>query len=185
MDKKKVEKENKWIRNSSKQSWSQSNLLSREVPKASEWAGRCDPSQVQEPRKCVDYKKFFKQQQLCLVISLHLLQPGASNSFFFFLFFFHSIRKFLGQGLNLSHSCVNARSLNPLCWARDRIESATTQTAVGGFLTHFATAGTPKLAILKNANEKSTPYLGEKSTFLDRDSKQFLQLPNLVLVTCM
>ena len=31
----------------------------------------------------------------------------------------HGIWKFLGQGLNLSHSCSNAGSFNPLHQARD------------------------------------------------------------------
>ena len=33
----------------------------------------------------------------------------------------HGIRKFLGRGLNLSHSCSNARSFNALCWVEVRI----------------------------------------------------------------
>ena len=56
--------------------------------------------------------------------------------------------KFLGQGLNSSHSCdlrcncTNAGSFNPLCWARDQTcTSVETQAAAMGFLTHCAMEG--------------------------------------------
>ena len=48
--------------------------------------------------------------------------------------------------LNLSHSCNNMGSFNPLRQTRDQIHaSAVTQATTVGFLTHFATAGTPIL----------------------------------------
>ena len=64
---------------------------------------------------------------------------------FFYNFFFgctHSIWKFLAQGLNLSHSCGNTRSFNPLFQARDQTRtSAATQAAPVGFPAHCATEG--------------------------------------------
>ena len=60
----------------------------------------------------------------------------------------HNIWKFLGQGLNLSHSCDlghsygNAGSFNP--WPRAGNQTRTsTVTAIVGFLTHCTIAGTP------------------------------------------
>ena len=69
--------------------------------------------------------------------------------FSFFLSFFYNghtpgIWKFLGQGLNLSPSCGNSRSFNPLCWAKNQTHaSAVTRAAAIGFLTHCATTRTP------------------------------------------
>ena len=69
--------------------------------------------------------------------------------FFTYLFFFfmatpHSIRKFLGQGLNLScgHcSWGNAGSFNSLRWARDRtLTSPATQATEAGVLSHSGNA---------------------------------------------
>ena len=58
--------------------------------------------------------------------------------------------KFLGQGLNLSHSCGNAGSFNLLRWARvlTRVSAVTcipavTHATAVGFLTHCITTGTP------------------------------------------
>jgi len=71
---------------------------------------------------------------------------------FFFHFYghTHSIWKFLGQGLNLSHSCnlchscSKAKYFNSLHWAWDWTHtSRATRAAVVGFCTHGATAGTP------------------------------------------
>ena len=45
--------------------------------------------------------------------------------FFFFNGCTHSIWKFPGQGLNLSCSCYNMASFNPLCWARDWTRAST------------------------------------------------------------
>ena len=73
--------------------------------------------------------------------------------FFFFFFFFSFLMaapvawKFLGQGLkglNLSHSCGNTRSLNPLYWAGDQTcVSAVTRATAVGFLTYCTAVGTP------------------------------------------
>lgn len=54
-----------------------------------------------------------------------------------------------GYGLNLSHSCSDARSFNPLWWAGDQTRtSAATLVARVRFLAQWATAGTPIDAIL-------------------------------------
>ena len=43
-----------------------------------------------------------------------------------------------------AHSCGNARSFNPLCWAREWTHTSTvTQTAAVRFLIHCTTVGTP------------------------------------------
>ena len=74
-------------------------------------------------------------------------------NFYFFKFYgcTHDIRKFLGQGLNLSHSCNlchswgNARSFNPLCWAGDQTHILAEASATAArFLTHCAMARTPR-----------------------------------------
>ena len=50
-----------------------------------------------------------------------------------------------GQGLNLSHSCSNAVSFNPLHWARDQTHtSSATQAAVVSFLTFSSAVGMPQ-----------------------------------------
>ena len=67
------------------------------------------------------------------------------NEFALFLFFYShtdGIWKLPGQGLNLSHSCGNNRSFNPLCPARDQTWAYVEATAVG-FLTHCTIAGKP------------------------------------------
>lgn len=49
-----------------------------------------------------------------------------------------------GQGLNLSLTVANAGSFNALLPARDQTHnSVATQATAVGFLTHWATAGTP------------------------------------------
>ena len=66
------------------------------------------------------------------------------------------IWKFLGQGLNPSHSYdlhrswSNSRSFNPLCWDRDQIPaSVAIRAAAVRFQTHCSTVGTPgKIFIL-------------------------------------
>ena len=73
----------------------------------------------------------------------------------FFLFFnghtHGAIWKFLGQGLNLRHSCSNTRSFRPLHLARNQTHSSTvTQAAAVGFLIHCTTAGTPVKVISLN-----------------------------------
>ena len=69
------------------------------------------------------------------------------NSFLFFINFFygntHSTWKFLGQGLNPSHSCSNARSLNPLQAGDQTHASAVTCATADVFLIHWATVETP------------------------------------------
>ena len=77
------------------------------------------------------------------------LDYAFTITFFFFLNgHTHSIWKFLGQVLNVSHSCdlhhsrSNARSFNPLHWAGDQ----SWVTAVR-FLTHCATVVTPASTI--------------------------------------
>ena len=64
----------------------------------------------------------------------------------------HSLCKFPGHRLkpscngNLSCSCVNAESFNPLSWARDRTRSfAAIQAIAIGFLIHSATARAPEI----------------------------------------
>ena len=82
--------------------------------------------------------------------SLSVNLPLSSVSFLFSLYGFrHSTWKFLGQGLNLSHSCElhhncsNARSFNPLYQARDRSwTSAVTQAIAVRFLTQSTTVRT-------------------------------------------
>ena len=73
-------------------------------------------------------------------------------SFFFFFLngFTHGIWKFLGQRLNLNHSCNlyhscgNTLSFNPLCQARDWTHVSTvTQAAAVRFWTCCTTVGTP------------------------------------------
>ena len=86
-------------------------------------------------------------------ISTHLL-------FFFFFFNCHtcSIWKFLGQGLNLS-SCINARSFNPLHWAREGTHvPATIWAAAVKFLSYCSTAGTPHPSTLKMACCKTSKW---------------------------
>lgn len=46
--------------------------------------------------------------------------PSVSFFFFFFNGCTQGICKFLGQGVNLSHSCSKAISFNPLCRFRDQ-----------------------------------------------------------------
>ena len=72
------------------------------------------------------------------------------------LFFFNgctlSIWTFLGQGLNLSHSCGNTGSISPLRWADDgTCTSTATRATASEFLTPWATAGTPKGLSRKDA----------------------------------
>ena len=74
---------------------------------------------------------------------------SGSLTFFFnqnFLWLHRGIWKFLGQGLNLSHSCSNARSFNPLSQARDLTHTSTvTQATAVGAQTYLAIVGTPCL----------------------------------------
>ena len=50
----------------------------------------------------------------------------------------------LSHGCDLSHSCSNTGSWNPLHWARDQTTtSAETPVTAVGFVTHCATEGTP------------------------------------------
>ena len=64
--------------------------------------------------------------------------------FFFFNGHTYSIWKFQVQGLNLSCSCGNAGSFNPLRWAGDQTFTAIViQATAVEFLTHCATVGTP------------------------------------------
>ena len=75
---------------------------------------------------------------------LHILDCYLLFIVFFFSFYGHTcnICKFPGQGLNLSCSCSNAGSFNPLQWARDQTRSsAEMQAAAVRFLTHCAMAG--------------------------------------------
>ena len=46
--------------------------------------------------------------------------PKWNYSINFFFGHAHSMWKFPGQGLNLSHNCGTAGYLNPLLWARDQ-----------------------------------------------------------------
>ena len=56
--------------------------------------------------------------------------------------------KLPGRGLNLSHSCGNARSFNSLrLWAAGRTHTSTV-TKAAAFLTYCATAGTPVISCL-------------------------------------
>ena len=67
----------------------------------------------------------------------------------------HNICMFPGQGLNLS-SCSNARSFNPLHWARDPTWAFTEPWAAAiEFLTHCTTEGTPQV-ILKDKKKGET-----------------------------
>lgn len=70
--------------------------------------------------------------------------------------------KFLGQGLDRSHSydlCssrINSGSFNALCQAEDStLTSAASWAAIARFLTHCATAGTPKFVLFQ-----STKFVG-------------------------
>ena len=70
------------------------------------------------------------------------------------LFYFfgrtHHIWKFVSQELNLSQSCSNTGSFNPLWQAGDRTcTSAATWAAAVRFLTHWATVGTPEMFFLR------------------------------------
>ena len=78
--------------------------------------------------------------------------------FYFVLFCFngctHDTWKFLGQGLNPSHSynlhcsCGSAGSFNPLHQAGDQTHTSTgNRTAAVMFLTHCTTVGTPRLSV--------------------------------------
>ena len=89
----------------------------------------------------------------------------AAFIFFFFNSPTHNIWKFLGQGLNPSHSCDlchrggNAGSFNPLRGARNQTYgSAGTQTAAVGFLTYSTTAGTPALMSTSSYKVLGWPY---------------------------
>ena len=65
------------------------------------------------------------------------------SQLFFFNFYGHArgIWKFPGQALNLSYSCGNAGSFNPLRWSRDWTQtSIVTQDTAVRFLTHCARA---------------------------------------------
>ena len=86
------------------------------------------------------------------------LAPEIKDGFqLLFFFFFYGLTlclwKFLGQGLNLSHSCSNSRSLTQLCRARDgtRTSAATPATELG-FLTTCTTAGTPWISTFNKKN---------------------------------
>ena len=62
----------------------------------------------------------------------------------------HGLRKFLVRGLNLSYSCDNAWSFNPLQWVGDWTTTSTETWATAvGFLTHCTTAGTPIICVFK------------------------------------
>ena len=74
---------------------------------------------------------------------------SSQNNFFFFNGCTGGIWKFLGEWLNLSHSCDlscscgNTRYFNPLCWTGDWTHtSAVTWVAAVRFLTHCITAET-------------------------------------------
>ena len=103
----------------------------------------------------------------CLDCDRHLLSFGlfppacvlyTISRVIFFLFRAtpHGIWKFLGQGLNsscscyLRVSCVNAGSFNPLYQAGDRTgASASAPATAVGFLTQYATVGTPRVIFIK------------------------------------
>ena len=83
------------------------------------------------------------------VIFIHLL---FTASFFFLFWLPQKHTKFLGQESDLSHSCGNTRSFNPLCWA------------VG--LNLHPGAGIPSLALLP-------PHCGKDHTPLHVSTPHF------------
>ena len=63
---------------------------------------------------------------------------------FFLMAIIYSIWKFLGQGLNPSHSCRNGIPFKPLCLSGDQTQaSAATSLLPVRFLTCCSTVGTP------------------------------------------
>lgn len=72
--------------------------------------------------------------------------PHPESTLFIYLATPEAYRSCLGHRSNLSCSCSNAVSFNPLCLARDwtRASAATHATAVR-FLTHCPTVRTPKM----------------------------------------
>ena len=84
---------------------------------------------------------------LCtLLLLIYWLTLRTHFSILFFPFYNCTlgIWKFLGQGLNPSHSCSNTRYFNPLCQAGDWTStSAVTWAPTLEFLTHCTMEGTP------------------------------------------
>ena len=108
-------------------------------------------SQLSSPTLCISIRDIWLVWLSGLVNSNHTLVRHTIAYLLFFLNgYTHSIWKFPGQELHLSHSCnprsrcSNTESFNPPCWAGDRTHSSVaTQVAIVELLTHCAIAGTP------------------------------------------